>query len=145
MHWRRHGHRDGDRSLTIARVVEAAIIAHAREAAPDECCGLLVGDSGAIVDAIRAGNVADDPTRRYLIDPADHFRALRDARHRSLDVIGAYHSHPRSAPIPSVTDAAEGFSHFTYVIVGLAAETPELRAWSWDDGNFTELALVRGR
>src|SRR3989442_6447217 len=38
---------------------------------------------------------------RYLIDPADHFAAMRTARSNGRRVIGAYHSHPASAPTPS--------------------------------------------
>jgi desampylase len=90
-----------------------------------------------------AANVADDPLRRYLIDPRDHLGAIREARARGLQVIGAYHSHPRSAAVPSATDAAEGFGNFVFVIAGLALEPPELTAWAWSDGNFTAVPLVR--
>jgi proteasome lid subunit RPN8/RPN11 len=58
-------------------------------------------------------------------------------------VIGAYHSHPRSAAAPSATDAAQGFGDFVFVIVGLAAEPPELTAWVWAGGNFAAVPLVR--
>lgn len=129
--------------MTLPREVEAAILAHARREAPGECCGLLLGDSTSIVDAAPARNVSDDPTRRYLIDPADHFHALRDARQRSLELVGAYHSHPRSRAVPSETDRAAGFSHFVFLIVGLAADPPELTAWHWVDGNFIPWPLVR--
>jgi proteasome lid subunit RPN8/RPN11 len=129
--------------VTLPGEVEAAILAHARQAAPAECCGLLLGLDDTIVEARPARNVADDPTRRYLIDPADHLHALRSARDRSLDVVGAYHSHPRSSATPSPTDREAGFSHFLFLIVGLAADPPELRAWRWDEGNFSTVALVR--
>ena len=129
--------------MTIVADVEAAIVAHARATAPEECCGLLLGDAGGIRDAAPARNIADDPVRRYLIDPVDHLAAIRAGRSRALEVIGAYHSHPRSAALPSATDAAEAFGGFVFVIVGLAAEPPELRAWRWDNGNFTAVPLVR--
>ena len=125
--------------------VEAAIVEHARQDAPRECCGLLIGESDYVTAAVRAENIADEPTRRYLIEPRDHLKAIRAARDRGLQVVGAYHSHPRSAAIPSATDAAEGFSHFLYVIVSLASEPPDLTAWTWGDGNFTAVPLVRVR
>ena len=119
------------------------MIEHAREAAPDECCGLLIGDSTRITAAIRARNRAEDARRRYLVDPQDHFAALRRARTEGLEVIGAYHSHPRSDAVPSPTDRAEGVAEFLYVIVGLLEEPPAVRAWTWADGNFTDVPLVR--
>jgi proteasome lid subunit RPN8/RPN11 len=129
--------------VTLPRSVEAAIIAHARRDRPSECCGLLLGWSDAIVEAIPLANAAEDPQRRYFIEPAAYLKVLRAARQRSLDVIGGYHSHPRSTAAPSPTDAAEGFSNFIFLIVGLAAETPELTAWTWANGNFTPIAIVR--
>src|SRR3989442_9645432 len=61
---------------------------------------------------------------RYLIDPADHFAAMRTARSNGRRVIGAYHSHPASAPTPSDSDIAEatGGRDFLYVIVSPATE-----------------------
>jgi proteasome lid subunit RPN8/RPN11 len=129
--------------MRIARSVEAAMLAHARADAPRECCGLLLGTADEIVDAIVTRNLAPNPATRYLIDPRDHLRAIRDARTRGLQVIGAYHSHPRSDASPSATDAAEGFTDFLFVIVGLAADPPQVTGWSWADGNFAPVPLVR--
>jgi len=129
--------------VTLPNSVEAAIIAHARRDRPSECCGLLLGVSDGIVEAVPLANAAENPERRYFIEPAAYLKVLRAARQRSLDVIGVYHSHPRSTATPSPTDAAEGFSHFIFLIVGLAMETPELTAWTWADGNFTPIPIVR--
>ncbi|MGQ0736553.1 MAG: Mov34/MPN/PAD-1 family protein [Acidobacteriota bacterium] len=131
------------RAVTLGADAEAALVAHARDAAPHECCGLLIGTQTEIVAARRARNLASDPTRRYLIDPQDHFQALRESRAMGLELIGAYHSHPQGAPVPSPTDRAEGFSQFLYVIVGHACECPVLAAWVWTDGNFSQVPLVR--
>lgn len=90
--------------------VRAAILDHARRALPDECCGLLIGAAGPgetrVTLAWPARNLRRSPTR-YLVDPADHFAAIRAARRCGLAVVGAYHSHPASAPLPSATDTRE--------------------------------------
>jgi desampylase len=122
--------------------VHAAMVHHAESAAPFECCGLLLGTSDTIIEAVPVPNAANDPRRRYLIDPRDHFAVVRQARRRRLEVLGAYHSHPRSAAQPSFTDAAEAFADFVWVIVGLAG-TPEVTAWAWAEGNFNPVRLVR--
>jgi proteasome lid subunit RPN8/RPN11 len=113
------------RALTHAilpsRVLDE-ILAHARAAAPDECCGLLVGRDGRIHRSSRARNLDSSP-HRYLIDPSDHFAAMRAARDEGLLVIGAYHSHPDGPAVPSPTDVSEaaGDSQFVYLIVSLSA------------------------
>lgn len=104
--------------MQIAPEVVAAILEHAREEAPRECCGLLIGRGRDVVRAVRARNL-DPSLNRYLIDPADHFEAIRTARSSGLKVIGGYHSHPAGEPIPSASDIAEasGGRDFLYVIV----------------------------
>src|SRR5438552_2120995 len=82
------------------------IMAHARAAAPGECCGILIGNDDSIDEAVRAQNIADGPSR-FLIDPKDHIDARRAARGRGLEVLGFYHSHPHSPAWPSPTDVAE--------------------------------------
>ena len=74
--------------------VVAAIVRHAQETAPEECCGLLLGQGRDIVEAVRARNIADDPATGFLVDPKDHVDGRRAARERGQEVIGFYHSHP---------------------------------------------------
>src|SRR4051812_32287507 len=93
--------------VRIAHDAVDAIVAHAREAAPAECCGLLLGSPASIVEAARTRNIATDSTSRFLIDPKDHIDGRREARRRSLEVVGFYHSHPRSPAVPSARDRAE--------------------------------------
>jgi proteasome lid subunit RPN8/RPN11 len=129
--------------VLLAPVAEAAILAHARQQAPEECCGLLIGKDTDVLAAVPVANVAEERRRRYQIDPREHFRVIHEARCRALDVIGAYHSHPRSRAVPSETDRAEGFTGFLFLIAGLAVDPPELRAWMWTGGNFVPVPLVR--
>jgi proteasome lid subunit RPN8/RPN11 len=120
------------------------MVAHALETAPDECCGLLLGRDDHLVEAVPVRNTADDRLRRYRIDPAEHFAVIRSARARHLDVLGAYHSHPRSAPTPSPTDRAEAFGAFLFVIIAVAPVT-DVRAFRFENGNFVPVPFVRDR
>lgn len=117
------------------------LVNEARAAVPRECCGLLVGAGLRVTRLAAARNLAASPSR-YDIAPEDHFAALRSARAEGLAVVGAYHSHPSSPPVPSPTDRAEAVPDFLYVIVGLAP-APAVRAWRLVDGNFVPLGLVR--
>jgi proteasome lid subunit RPN8/RPN11 len=130
--------------IRVAPAVLHAIAAHARAEAPRECCGLLVGDDRRIDEAIPARNQADDPLRRYDVDPRDHIAAIKRCRGTSSSVIGAYHSHPRSAPEPSPTDLAEAFGEFLYVIAGpVEDDRPgEIRGYRLIDGTFRPVDLI---
>jgi proteasome lid subunit RPN8/RPN11 len=120
-----------------------SVVAHARRMAPSECCGLLVGSGSRILEAIPARNVAVSATTRFLVDPKDHIDGRRAARRRGLDVIGFYHSHPRSSAQPSATDRAEAsYPDHLYLIVGLVNEAPEIRVFIPGDDDFREMTVM---
>ena len=112
---------------------------------PRECCGLLIGTPTHILEAVPVSNAAADPMRRYEIPPADYAAQIRRCRGREgLAVVGAYHSHPRSAPVPSPTDTAEAFGNFWFLIAGPVAddEPVHVRAYHLAGGNLIEVMLV---
>ncbi len=127
--------------MILPRAVRDALVGHAREEAPRECCGVLIGSETTIASAVRAGNLSENPAR-FLIDPKDHIQARRDARAAGLDVVGFYHSHPQSAAVPSATDLAEAaYLNHLYLIVGLAGEAVDVRLYRFTGERF-ELELV---
>ena len=119
------------------------MIDHARRDTPFECSGLLAARHGVIEDAIPTRNAKASPVV-FLIDPADHFAALKRARAEGREIVGAYHSHPRSPAIPSATDLAEAhYEEFLYLIVSLAGSTPDVRAYRLVPGpQFEEARLA---
>lgn len=94
-----------DRTLRISSAALAAIGA-AAAASPVEICGLLLAEGDGLVFARACRNVDPDPARRFELDPAALFAALRAARAGGPRLIGHYHSHPRGPAAPSATDAA---------------------------------------
>ena len=122
-----------------------AVVAHARATAPAECCGVLIGRAEEVLEAVPTRNAADRPTR-FLIDPQDHFEAIRTARRRQLDVVGYYHSHPHSPPLPSATDLAEAnYPDHLSLIVSLCDDPPDVRLYRFDGRNFLEEPFVTSR
>jgi len=104
---------------------------------------MLIGIGERIDEAVPARNVADRPSVHFLIDPHDHLAAIRDARRRSLDVVGFYHSHPGTPATPSATDVAEAsYPDLVTVIVSLGTEPPDLRLFRVGRGNFHPIAFV---
>ena len=90
--------------IEVTSEVVATLLAAAARAAPAECCGLLLGREGRIVEARPAENVSAEPLVRFEIDPAALFAAHRAARAGGPELIGYYHSHPAGHPRPSATD-----------------------------------------
>ena len=128
--------------MILSRRAHDDILAHGREAVPAECCGLLLGSAELVAEAARTRNLSTDPNR-FEIDPGDHIRMRRSARARSLDVVGFYHSHPRSEAAPSASDRAEAaYPGYVYAIVSLRAEPAELRMYRLENGEFQELPWI---
>jgi len=128
--------------MTIASSVVDEVTAHATECQPLECCGLLLGASDHITQAVRAPNIAESPTR-FLIDPHAHIEALRTARNQCLQVIGFYHSHTHSQPYPSATDLAEAaYPECVHLIVGFVDGKAEVRLFDYKNGSASELPLL---
>jgi proteasome lid subunit RPN8/RPN11 len=101
---------------------------------------------------VAARNIAERPGTRFLVDPRDHVAALREARRRGLDVVGFYHSHPRSAATPSETDLSEAtYPDFLSVIVGLGPQGavdpqgPDVRLYRFSGGTFLPVRFVTSR
>jgi proteasome lid subunit RPN8/RPN11 len=119
--------------LKLTEQIYNAIRHHGEETYPHECCGVLLGRSADgvndVEDAVRAGNTRTDSAHnRYSIAPQELIRIQRQARERSLDIVGFYHSHPDHPAQWSATDFAEahwlGCSYvITAVEKGVARQT----------------------
>ena len=118
------------------------MIAHAREEAPNECCGVLLGSDGRVRRFIRCTNAEHSPFR-YSVAPRELLDIDRQARENDWDVFVIYHSHLRSPAYPSPTDVRlAGYPEATYVLVSLADEqNPDVRAYQILDGAITEEAV----
>ncbi len=129
--------------MEVVPAVLEAIVAHARADAPNECCGLLAGSDARVDECVPARNVLASPSR-YRVDPPAHFALLRRLRGTGRRIVGAYHSHLRTAAVPSLRDIAEAYDpDLLYVIVSLQdAARPDVRAYRIRDGRAAEVRLV---
>ena len=119
------------------------IFAHARESAPQECCGLLLGEDETVKRVLRCRNVHPTPETRYLIDHEQLFEAFKAAKDFDRELVAIYHSHPRSPAFPSATDRAEAYwPEAAYVLVSLRSEQPEIFAYRIADGVAKEIPIV---
>jgi proteasome lid subunit RPN8/RPN11 len=114
-----------------------SIVQHGEGGYPNEVCGILLGkdDNGRrvirLTMPIENSFERDEQYHRFLITPADMFRAERLARHDQLDVLGVYHSHPNAPAQPSEYDRDHAaWTTWSYIIVSVReGKAAEIRAW----------------
>jgi len=118
------------------------MVAHAREEAPNECCGLVASSNGDVKRVYRAANAERSPVK-YVVDPRDQIRIQNEIDDHGWELGAIYHSHTRTEPFPSQTDInlARNWPDPLYVIVGVAGEAPDVRAFRIVDGPVTETEL----
>ena len=120
-------------------VLERTLLA----AEPEEGCALLLGEhkgSSLCVQWIwpcrNVWEPAEERPQRFNLDPREHLLAQRWCRSRGLTVLGAAHSHPSSAAVPSSTDRALCVGPTLMLIrSGLHSGLAALRGWWMPDGN----------
>jgi [CysO sulfur-carrier protein]-S-L-cysteine hydrolase len=130
--------------MHIGRDLYDEIVNHARADAPNECCGMIATRDGEAVKVYPAANAAASPLR-YEIDGAEQYRIQMAIDDEDLDLGAIYHSHTRSAPYPSQTDINLAFyPDALYLIVGVAGEGADVRAFEIRDGQVAEAELRVG-
>jgi len=132
--------------MHLSEAVRDEIISHARAAFPEEACGLLAVDGDGCLRRVYCLANLDRSPISFTVDPDEHFASLTDAESNGWALGGSFHSHPRTAPIPSRTDIARALEpDWVYLIVGLVdSDSPELRAWRIKRGNVDEEPIESG-
>lgn len=153
--------------LRIPNSIIDAMIAHARELDPYECCGLLAGNHVTVSQHYRITNTVAQDARAvavfdeadvkhlaalsestraevaYFMEPKEMLAAFKDMRARELDLTVIYHSHTHSPAYPSMTDV--GLAYYpeaAYLIISLEDKTtPDLRAFWIKDRQVTSAAI----
>lgn len=117
------------------------MVAHARDDLPNECCGVVSSTDDVAQTVHRAINAAASPLR-YEIDSKDFLRIYNLIDDADQEVGAIYHSHTRSAAYPSQTDINLAlWPDALYIIVSLAADDPDVKAFSIVDRTVSEVEL----
>lgn len=132
--------------LSLPTKLAQQMIEQANLESPNECCGVLAGNNGAVTQLYPATNVEKSPVK-YTIDPEEMRGVLRQAELSAQEILGFYHSHTSTEAYPSPTDIKlappSDLFDFQYVIVSLAQkEAPKIRAFRITHGDPTEVVVV---
>jgi proteasome lid subunit RPN8/RPN11 len=127
--------------MRVPRPIYEELLAHARDDAPNECCGLIGGSDGVAKTVYRARNAEASPLR-YNLDPQDQFRIMTAMDEQGEELAAIYHSHTASPAYPSQTDInLAAYPETLYLIVSLAEGEKDLRGYRIEDGVVTEVEL----
>jgi proteasome lid subunit RPN8/RPN11 len=144
----------GPATVRLPAALRDAIAEHARREAPNEGCGIVVGDRPAADGGLAlrwapVRNAAASPFR-YAIDPDDLLRLTIETDDADEVFWAIVHSHVASPARPSPTDLRE--SHYPdalYLLVSLdtleadaLTAGPSVRAWRILDGGVHEVELT---
>ena len=144
----------GPAAVRLSREIRDGIVEHARREAPNEACGIVVGDrpaadGGIALRWVPLRNPLASPYR-YAIDPDDLLRLTIETDDADAVFWAIVHSHVASVARPSPTDLrAAHYPDALYVLVSLAPSEadpatggPGLRAWRIVDGGVHEVELA---
>jgi proteasome lid subunit RPN8/RPN11 len=121
--------------IRIEKEAWADMVAHARAAYPNECCGTMLGfdEAGAkrVTRARALENVFQGPqATRYEVRPLDLMEAENLARREGLALIGIYHSHPDCEPYFSETDLKNSCPWYSFLILSIRkGKFHEAKVW----------------
>ena len=112
------------------------IVAHAKECAPLEACGLLggrtEGDTKTVAKVYLLTNT-DASEEHFSMDPNEQFAAIKDMRKLGIGLLGNFHSHPASPSRPSEEDKRLAYdTKASYLILSLLGEAPVLNSFRID-------------
>lgn len=130
------------RTLFLPRRCLETMLRQARAELPNECCGVLGGTASEhelhVEECYALVNEAASRIE-YRSDPHSMLKACRAMDAAGWVIVGVYHSHPTSEPIPSKTDIAryDGLDAVQFII-GLKDMEPQVRGWWLSESGFTE-------
>lgn len=121
--------------IILSREQFAELVEHAEKSLPNENCGLLGGtiddDKRAVKKIYFLTNVDASP-EHFSMDAKEQFAAVKDMRSHGWQLLGNFHSHPKSPARPSKEDKRLVFdTSLSYLILSLEAE-PTLKSFTFD-------------
>ena len=118
--------------MKVPRSIIEAMVEHARDDEPNECCGLIGGRPDEAITLYRATNAEASPFR-YSLAPLEQLELMNQIEEAGEELVGIYHSHTRTGAWPSQTDInlATGWPDAVWFIVSLEnPDTPDVKAFT---------------
>lgn len=135
------------RSLRLTQEQVQTIVNHARAGAPQEVCGLIVGQMGIAQHIFPIPNRSATPETHFEMEAIALLKVYKTMDTAGMELIAVYHSHPNSNPIPSQKDIREvmrNMPNTNQLIVSLKQQQAQLQVWHVHDGQVDRVELLVG-
>ena len=115
---------------------------HAFQDDPNECCGILAGESGEVKKLYRMTNPEASPYR-YRMDSKELLNVYNEIDDQGWEILAIYHSHTHSEAYPSATDIRfANWPDSLYLLISLLdKQKPILRAFHIQNGEVSEESI----
>lgn len=125
------------------------ILAHTEHSGTHEACGLIGGVERnglfSATEIVPIPNDAADPAHHFHMEDRALTRTMMGFAARGLSLVGIYHSHPSSDPIPSQEDIRSAHYPGTpYLIIGRPGPHASCAVWDIRYGEVTAVPLHIG-
>ena len=127
-----------ERVIKLPKTEYLRIVEGAKDAYPNEGCGLIAGTDDENVRLISKVYVLQNTDRspeHFSLDPHEQLVAVKNMRENGWRPLGNWHSHPATPSRPSEEDKRLAFDkNLSYMILSLAEEEPVLNAFHIENG-----------
>ena len=133
--------------MKIPHNIIEELIEQARQDAPNESCGYLLGipspsaggdGEGLVTENYWMENI-DHSSEHFSFAPKDQFAALKYARSKNLKILANWHSHPASPSRPSQEDLRlANDPTIRYAILSLLDGQPKLNSFKILNGEVVD-------
>jgi proteasome lid subunit RPN8/RPN11 len=132
----------------ISSELAEEMVQHCIEGRPNEACGMLAAKAGESVRVFKMANASKSPVR-YSLEPSEQLAVYNMLDEQGWDLGGVFHSHTHTEAYPSPTDVRLASEDVPYVIVSLATDPAEIRAfriikseWGAEEGEIQEIPVT---
>ncbi|MDH3517766.1 MAG: M67 family metallopeptidase [Acidimicrobiia bacterium] len=126
-------------TIRLPGEVREAILTHAANCEPEECCGLLASNASGEVRFVYPLTNSDHSERSFTIEESESYSAFLHADRSGWSISGVFHSHPRGPDVLSDRDLDGAVdSGWLHVLVSPGG----LRAFRVEGGAAVEVELI---
>jgi proteasome lid subunit RPN8/RPN11 len=129
------------KTVTLTPLQIEELIKTAKDALPNECCALLLGehnDDGKVATILHMRNIDESPVS-FSIDPAELLNAYILADTKGMEITAIFHSHPAKAS-PSSTDIKYMQINPVAWVIYSTTEN-EIRAFVYENEDIKEIGI----
>ncbi len=131
-----------EKSIVLTQAQKELLLNHASKWNPNESCAILFGrvdGSKNIVEEVYLAENIDESPVNFTISNEELLKAYKIAEEKKLDIVGIFHSHPKSDASPSSTD--KKFMVSNPVVWIISSANDELKAYLLD-GDIEQVSIL---